>query len=77
MSYGEDEKNLIQKAYEYALKSHEGIKRKSGEPYIHHPLLATQELMVIEPDLTTIVATILHDTVSDGTGDFEEIGRIF
>lgn len=77
LSYGEDEKNLIQKAYEYALKSHEGIKRKSGEPYIHHPLLATQELMVIEPDLTTIIATILHDTVSDGTGDFEEIGRIF
>lgn len=68
---------MIQKAYDYALKSHERKKRKSGDPYINHPLLATQELMVIEPDLTTIIATILHDTVSDGTGDFEEIGRIF
>jgi len=33
--------------------------------------------MVIEPDLTTIVATILHDTVSDGIGTFDEIEKMF
>lgn len=77
LSYGEDEKKLIDTAYEYAIKSHEGRKRKSGEPYVHHPLLATQELMVIEPDLTTVLATLLHDTVSDGTGSFEQIESIF
>lgn len=77
LSYGEDEKNLIQKAYEYALKSHEWKKRKSWDPYIYHPLSATQELMVIEPDLTTILATILHDTVSDGIGTFDEIEKLF
>jgi guanosine-3',5'-bis(diphosphate) 3'-pyrophosphohydrolase len=77
LSYWEDEKDLIGNAYKYALKSHEGKKRKSGDPYINHPLLATQELMVIEPDLITIVATILHDTVSDGTGTFDEIEKLF
>lgn len=77
LSYGEDEKNLIESAYKYAIKAHNGKNRKSGESYINHPILATQELMVIEPDLTTIVATILHDTVSDGTGTFEEIEKIF
>lgn len=33
--------------------------------------------MVIEPDLTTVLATLLHDTVSDGTGSFEQIESIF
>lgn len=53
------------------------MTRKSGEPYIDHPLSAAQELMVIEPDLITLVATIVHDTVSDGTGTLDEIEQNF
>lgn len=76
-AYGKEESFEIQKAYEYAKKAHEKLQRKSGEPYINHPVSVTKELMVIEPDLTTIVASLLHDSVSDGVGAFEEIERLF
>jgi GTP pyrophosphokinase len=63
--YGEEGKvDQILAAYEYAQKAHTGILRKSGDPYIVHPLSATQELMILQPDSTTIIATLLHDTVS-------------
>jgi len=74
--YGEDD-DSIQKAYEYAQKSHQWHLRKSGESYINHPVATAQELMIIEPDLTTIIAALLHDTVSDGSGTLEEIEQMF
>lgn len=67
----------IVRAYEYAKQCHEGIMRKSGEPYITHPISAAQEMMKIEPDITTVIATILHDVVSHGTGKYEEIEQYF
>jgi GTP diphosphokinase / guanosine-3',5'-bis(diphosphate) 3'-diphosphatase len=75
--YGKGGSDTIQKAYEYAKKCHANHTRKSGEPYINHPVSATNELMVIQPDVTTIVATLLHDVVSDGSGDLAEIGKLF
>ncbi len=63
--YGKEESVLIQRAYEYARKAHEKHFRKSGEPYICHPVATTQELLIIEPDITTLIAALLHDTISD------------
>jgi len=76
-TYGTEESNIIQRAYEYARKAHENHTRKSGEPYIYHPVAVAQELLIIEPDITTIVAAILHDTISDGTGKLSEIRELF
>ena len=67
----------IQVAYEYATHAHKGILRKSGDNYIVHPVSAAQELMILQPDSTTIIATLLHDVVSHGHGSYEEIGALF
>ncbi len=75
--YGKEDSAPIQQAYEYARKAHEKNFRKSGEPYISHPVSVTQELMIIEPDITTIVASLLHDTISDGNGTLGEIEKLF
>lgn len=75
--YGNEGSEVIQRAYEYARKAHEKHTRKSGEPYIYHPVAVAQELMTIEPDITTIVASLLHDTISDGTATLDEIETIF
>lgn len=40
-------------------------------------MAVVQELMIIEPDITTIVAAMLHDTLSDGTGKLTEIQELF
>ena len=76
-TYGTEDSHIIQRAYEYARKSHENHTRKSGEPYIYHPVAVVQELLTIDPDMTTIVAALLHDTISDGTATLSEIERLF
>lgn len=75
--YGKEDSSTIQKAYEYAKKVHGKHTRKSWDPYINHPVSAALELMVIEPDMTTIVATLLHDAVSDGEGTLSDIEKLF
>jgi len=56
---------LIQKAYELARKAHKNQKRKSGEPYITHPLSVAIIIAELELDVESIVAAILHDVVED------------
>ncbi len=66
-AYGDEQGVIkIQEAFDYAQKAHTGITRKSGDDYIIHPVSAVQELMVLQPDSTTIMATLLHDSVSHG-----------
>lgn len=55
----------LERAYVVAEKAHEGQLRKSGEPYITHPLAVAEILADIGLDLETIVAALLHDTVED------------
>ena len=60
-----DDVHLIEKAYKIAYKAHDGQKRKSGEPYIIHPVCVCIILAELELDKETIVAGMLHDVVED------------
>ncbi|MBU1758385.1 HD domain-containing protein [Patescibacteria group bacterium] len=68
---------MIQKAYEYARKAHEGQVRLSREEYIVHPLKATEFLMEIRPDIATIQTCILHDVIEDTPITQEEVEKEF
>src|SRR3954453_734938 len=56
---------LLQRAYDVAESKHDGQKRKSGDPYITHPLAVATILAELGMDTTTLVAALLHDTVED------------
>lgn len=60
-----DEVQLIEKAYNFAKDSHGDQKRKSGEPYIIHPLHTALILADLELDKESIMAGILHDVMED------------
>ena len=72
-----DDVHLIEKAYKIAYKAHEGQKRKSGEPYIIHPVCVCIILAELELDKETIVAGMLHDVVEDTVMTSEEIAAEF
>lgn len=69
--------SMIKKAYQTASKAHEGQKRKSGEPYIIHPLCVAIILADLELDKETIVAGLLHDVVEDTVMTTEDLTREF
>lgn len=69
--------SLIEKAYNVAKTAHEGQIRKSGEPYIIHPLCVGIILAELELDKETIVAGLLHDVVEDTIMTAEEITAEF
>ena len=61
----EDRLLLVEQAYEFAASQHEGQFRKSGEPYIEHPLNAALFLADLRQDSATLAATLLHDVIED------------
>ena len=69
--------SMIEKAYHFAADKHKGQKRKSGEPYIIHPLCVGLILADLELDKETITAGILHDVVEDTDTSVEDISREF
>lgn len=58
---------LLDKAYEFAKRAHEGQQRYSGEPYLIHPVAVAEILLTLNPDVMTLQAALLHD-VLEGTG---------
>lgn len=70
-------KDKIFYALEFATKMHEGVKRKSGEPYIIHPVAVAQILMDNQMDYSTVMAGLLHDVVEDTDVTIEEIEKRF
>jgi GTP pyrophosphokinase len=72
-----DQIKQIDKAFQFAKKAHQGQKRLSGEPYIVHPVRATQFLMKIKPDIASIQACLLHDVIEDTPYTYEDIKENF
>lgn len=72
-----DDITLIEKAYNLAREAHKEQKRKSGEPYIIHPLCVAIILADLELDKETIVAGILHDVVEDTVLTLDQVTEIF
>jgi len=74
----EDGKVRIQKAFEFANTAHAGVKRRSGEPYIIHPL-AVAKIVIEEIGLsaTSIISALMHDVVEDTDYSLEDISNLF
>ena len=68
---------FVLKAYEVGAKAHEGQMRRSGEPYISHPIAVAQILADMHMDGQTIAAAILHDVVEDTDMDVEGLEALF
>ncbi len=68
---------FIERAYEFSKKSHEGQFRKSGEPYIIHPVQVAWILVDLKMDAETIAGGFLHDVVEDTETTLEEIEEEF
>ena len=72
-----EEVAFVMKAYEYAKLMHKDQKRKSGEPYIIHPVNVAIILADLDMDVETIVAALLHDVVEDTPATYDDIKEMF
>lgn len=73
----QDEMGIIRKAYELAKEAHKDQKRKSGEPYLIHPVCVAIILTQLDMDKETIVGGLLHDVIEDTPYTVEDITRMF
>ncbi len=73
----EPDLDLIKKAYVYSAKVHQGQIRKSGEPYLVHPLEVAGILAELKLDEASVVTGLLHDTIEDTLATHEEISELF
>src|SRR3982750_2826461 len=69
--------DLIKKAYVYSAKVHQGQIRKSGEPYLIHPLEVAGLLAELKLDEASIVTGLLHDTIEDTLATPDELTELF
>ncbi len=72
-----ENKDLLEKAYNFASDGHMNQKRASGEPYITHPLQVALYLSDLSMDLETIIAAILHDLIEDTDITYKNIKKEF
>ncbi|HEY9437386.1 MAG TPA: HD domain-containing protein, partial [Streptomyces sp.] len=75
--YPDADLTILRRAYLLAETSHRGQMRKSGEPYITHPLAVTLILAELGAETTTLTAALLHDTVEDTEVTLEQVGEAF
>ena len=72
------DKKIIRKAFNLAVEAHKEMRRKSGEPYIYHPIdVARIAAKDIGLGCTSIVCSLLHDVVEDTDYTLEDIERMF
>jgi GTP pyrophosphokinase len=69
--------DLIQRAYDYSFKMHAGQTRKSGEPYVVHPVSVAGIIADLRLDAASVCAGLLHDVVEDTLATNEEISKAF
>lgn len=75
---GQEEMDVVQKAFDFANEAHKGVRRRSGEPYILHPI-AVAKIVVSNIGLgyKSIVAALLHDVVEDTDYTVDDIRKLF
>lgn len=62
---GPEQVNLVRRAYFYAEQAHDGQRRRSGEPYVTHPLAVASILADMHMDHQSLMAAMLHDVIED------------
>ena len=67
----------LERAYELAAGAHKDQKRKSGEPFVIHPVAVSAMLAEMDMDLSTVIAGMLHDTVEDTDVTLEQLEEQF
>src|SRR5574337_276079 len=75
--HAEADLGVIRKAYEFSAYAHEGQRRRSGEPYLKHPIAVAGVLTSLKTDVTAIVAGLLHDTLEDTLATPDELEKEF
>ena len=68
---------LVEKAYVFSAKVHQGQVRLSGEPYLSHPLEVAYILTQMKMDVVSVVTGLLHDTIEDTGTELSQIERLF
>jgi len=69
--------DLVRRAYEFASKAHEGQTRRSGDPYVTHPLSVAHIISELKLDVSSICAGLLHDCVEDTSATVEQLSELF
>ena len=72
-----DDFETIKRAYEYSFNEHKGMKRLTGDDFITHPLEVTKILMELNVDDTTIIASLLHEVINNGSKTYEDLVEDF
>jgi guanosine-3',5'-bis(diphosphate) 3'-pyrophosphohydrolase len=67
----------LEKALEYSIEAHKTQRRKSGEPYVIHPILVASIVASITNDESMAISALLHDVVEDTDADIEDVARLF
>ena len=75
--HAEADLGVVRRAYEFSAKAHEGQRRRSGEPYLQHPIAVAGVLTSLKTDVTAIVAGLLHDTLEDTLATPDELEKEF
>lgn len=68
---------LVRRAYAFSEKAHAGQMRRSGEPYLQHPLAVAGVLTMLRSDVTAVAAGLLHDTLEDTLATPDELEKEF
>src|SRR3954447_23073395 len=69
--------DLVQRCYAFAAKAHDGQLRRSGDPYVVHPLGVASTIAELKLDVASVCAGLLHDCVEDTSATTEELAKLF
>ena len=69
--------DVVRRAYDFAAKAHEGQTRKSGDPYVSHPLAVAEIITELKLDVPSVCAGLLHDCVEDTSATVEQLEELF
>ena len=72
-----DQVSEILEAYRFAEEAHHGQRRKTGEPYISHPVAVADMLADLHMDAETVMAALLHDVIEDKGAGKDQVVRLF